>query len=936
MSESNKNATALSLSTASSNIRRPRQRMAQNYLLVWVDVSIDQANKDCQNTMAQLKNVVNDVNLCTEPNQCIQILNQVDSERAFVITSGSLGQHLVSEIHDMPQLDAIYILCGNISRHQEWTQRWTKIKGVHTNIQEICHGLQSAVKQCDQDSISVSFLTVNEMASCENLNQLEPTFMYIEMFKEILLDIKYNRKTRRDLAACCREVFSGNPTELQLIDEFQHDYRPQQAIWWYTRECFTHKLLNQALGILDVYIIINMGFFVRDVHQQIQRLYEQQVSSYGGKSFVVYRGQGFMKLDFEKLQKAKGGIMSFNDFLSTSKAKDVCLEFALRASLKPDMVGILFIMSIDPSVKSAPFASVKEESFFKKEDEILFSVHTVFRVSKIKQMDIKNQLYQVELELTSNDDQQLRLVTDRIPEEAGSNTGWTRLGNLLLQIGQFDKAEELYNVLLEHYDEDEKVHYYNHLGCTKGEEGDYEKTIWYYEQGLKIRQKTLPSNHPLLATSYNKIGNVYNNMGEYLKALLFYEKAHEILKKTLSSNHPLLAVSYNNTALIYDKMGKYSKALSYYEQGLEIYQKTFPSNHPSLATSYNNIGRLYDKMKVYSKSLLYYEKALEIWQKTLSSNHPSLATSYNNIGSVYDNMKEYSKALSYYEQGLEIRQKTLPSNHPSLAMSYNNIGTVYTVMGEYSKALSFCGKTLEIWQKALSSNHPLLAESYNNIGFLYNKMGEYSKALLYYEIALEIRQKTLPSNHNDLAISYNNIGRLYDNMEEYSKALLFCGKALEIWQKILPSNHHDLATSYNNIGLVYDNVGEYSKSLLYYEKALEIQQKTLSSNHPSLATSYNNIGSVYDNMEEYSKALSYHEKALEIRQKTLPLNHPDFAQSYNNIGSVYYKMGERSKALSYFERALDIYQRALPPTHPNIRDLKKGIEIVKEEIIKNG
>ncbi|CAF1450977.1 unnamed protein product [Adineta steineri] len=654
--------------TTTSSIRQSRQRIAQNYLLIWVDASIDQADKDCQNTLAQLKNVVNDVTLSTEPNQCIQALNKVDKERAFVITSGSLGQHLAPEIHDIPQLDAIYIFCGNKSRHEGWVQNWTKIQGIHTNIKDICQALQLTVKQCDQDTIAVSFLAVNDMSSTSSLNQLEPTFMYTQLFKEILLDIEYGNKAIQDLAACCREVFTGNPTELQVINEFERDYRPQKAIWWYTRECFTYKMLNQALRTMDADIIINMGFFLRDVHQQIQKLHGQQVSSYGRKTFVVYRGQGLMKPDFEKLQKAKGGLMSFNNFLSTSKNKEVSLRFARDAAAEVNKVGILFIMSIDPSIKSTPFACITELSYFEtQEEEILFSMHTVFRVAAIKQMSNKNELYEVELELTSDDDQQLRLLTDRIREEAGGGTGWQRLGSLLLKSGQFNKAEELYSVLLEQTsDESEKALYYICLGYVKRNQGDYEKAIWYYEHGLEIQQKTLSSNHPSLATSYNNIGLVYDNMGECSKALSYYEKALEIQQKTLPSNHPLLATSYNNIGSVYYNMEEYSKALSYYEKALEIRQKTLSSNHPDLATSYNNIGLVYSEMGEYSKALSYYEKALEIRQKTLPLNHPSLATSYWCIGSVHENMKDYSKALSYLKRALNIFQQALPLTHPNI------------------------------------------------------------------------------------------------------------------------------------------------------------------------------------------------------------------------------------------------------------------------------
>ncbi|CAF1571622.1 unnamed protein product, partial [Adineta ricciae] len=95
-----------------------------------LNISIDERSKDYQNSLAQLKNVVNNVHLFTQSDQYIQLLNQIDNERVFIIISGYLGQHLTPEIHGMSQLDTIFIYCGNKSRHEEWIKDWTKIKGV--------------------------------------------------------------------------------------------------------------------------------------------------------------------------------------------------------------------------------------------------------------------------------------------------------------------------------------------------------------------------------------------------------------------------------------------------------------------------------------------------------------------------------------------------------------------------------------------------------------------------------------------------------------------------------------------------------------------------------------------------------------------------------------------------------------------------------------
>jgi hypothetical protein len=150
---------AIPPTTASSSAIHPRQRIAQNFLLIWVDTSIDESQHDCQNTLAQLRSVVNDVNIFTQPDQCLQFLDGIQNEKAFIVTSGSLGRHLVPNIHALPQLDTIYIFCANESPHESWTKKWTKIKGIYTEIQCICEELQLAAKQCNQDSIAKSFVS---------------------------------------------------------------------------------------------------------------------------------------------------------------------------------------------------------------------------------------------------------------------------------------------------------------------------------------------------------------------------------------------------------------------------------------------------------------------------------------------------------------------------------------------------------------------------------------------------------------------------------------------------------------------------------------------------------------------------------------------------------------------------------------------------------
>ncbi len=177
-------------------------------------------------------------------------------------------------------------------------------------------------------------------------------------------------------------------------------------------------------------------------------------------SFTVYRGQGMSKTDFDQMTKIKGGLMSFSNFLSTSKNRDISLNFARRALPNSNMVGILFVMVIDPAILTIPFASIVDVSYYQDaENEVLFCMNTVFRIGEIKPMDKNHRLFQVDLTLTSDNDKDLRVLTDRIREETfPDDEGWQRLGLLLKKMGQSEKAQQIFEILLQQTSDDsEKV-----------------------------------------------------------------------------------------------------------------------------------------------------------------------------------------------------------------------------------------------------------------------------------------------------------------------------------------------------------------------------------------------------------------------------------------------------------------------------------------------
>jgi tetratricopeptide (TPR) repeat protein len=630
--------------------------------------------------------------------------------------------------------------------------------------------------------------------------------MYTQILKEILFDIHFHKKSIKDFTNYCRNQFANNEKELNIIDIFERKYHKFKAIWWYTNECFLHRMLNRALRMMKIDIIIKMGFFVCDLHCHIEELHKKQYNDPDQiQSFIVYRGQGLSKTDFNRMIKTKGGLISFNNFLSSSKKQNIALIYARHATNDSDLIGVVFKMMIDPLISSTPFALINDVSFFKEsEQEILFSMHTIFCIGDIHQIEFdNNQVWEVELTLTSDSDQQFNKLIQRMREESQGSKGWFRAGQLLIKLGQFDKAGELYNVLLNQTSNKIEIGYiYHQLGWIEVNLGNYTEAISFFEKSLVIGGKILPLYHPDLATCYDNIGLVYDHMGKYINALSSHEKALEIYRATLLSDHPDLATSLSNIGLVYSKLNEYSKALLSHEEALKIYQKKLPSNHSSLAVSYNNIGLVYDKMNDYSTALWFYDKTLEIYRNTMPSDHPDLAISHQNIGKALEKMCEYSKALSSHEKALVIFQTNFPCDHPYLATCYNYIASVYNNMSEYSKALSFYEKALDIRQKLLPPYHPDLITLYNSMADVYDRMNEYSQALLFYQKLFEICQSNLASDDLLLASVYYKIAKVYCNMGCYNKALPYVEHAFNIGQRALPPNYSDLQTYSITLALV--------------------------------------------------------------------------------------------------------------------------------------
>lgn len=830
----------------------------KKFIIIWLDPDVDELDSDHQSSVNQLRQIVNSVKIFTDVEQCVDFIVDIEDANFFLILSDAIEETVMPLTHDAPQLDSVYVFSNNYSKYEQWMSKWKKIVDVFSNISSICDQLERKIRLREQELIPTNIIPTTSGA---DLNEIDQTFIYLQILTEILLEIDYDKAAKKEFIECCRKQYEDNEVQLHRIDVFERDYELHSALWWYIKESFIVSMLTSALQTQNVTNIIKMGFYIKDLHQQIKEIY---ATTNKNTTMDTYRGQVMAKSEFEKLKKNVGCLIAFASFLSTTTNSVEALLYTECAETDFQLIGTIFEMKIDPSISKNPFVSLSDINDIPFcENEILFSMHTVFRIDAVEH--VSDNLWSVNLTLTSDNDGQLQRLAERLRTEIEGPNPFHRLGKLLIKMGELDKAQEICKTLLEtisNVDLEQLVSLYNQLGYIYKEKGIFLNALFYHQKALENQQKIAPPNHLVLANIYNNIGEVHILSGNYSTALSYYQNALTINLECFSTDRPELATLYNNIGQVYNLMGDYPTALSYFQKTFEIQEKNLVPHQLYRSIKYSETDQPQPSSEGHSITLTHSQTMSEIQEQRLSLDHLNFATTYNNIGRVYCATGEYSMARLNHQKALEIQEKSLSSDHSLLAVAHNNIGQVCHAMKEYRTALEHYQKALEIQQKLVPSTHIDLAMTYTNIAESYIGLGDYLNAIVHYKKVLNIQQVSLPSNHPSLAITYNNIGHTHELRENYPDALYYYGKALRVQQKVLPPNHLSLAMTYSSIGQMHQLTGDMSLALDYHNNTLGIRTQSLPPNDLLLADSHYHIAIALQGLQRFDEAIKHAQCAV--------------------------------------------------------------------------
>ncbi len=403
--------------------------------------------------------------------------------------------------------------------------------------------------------------------------------------------------------------------------------------------------------------------------------------------------------------------------------------------------------------------------------------------------------------------------------------------------GNLEVASKIFDTYLENVSDSTTAQYaivLHKRGNIAMSYGNYQESMQYYENALRIRRKIYGKSHPECASLLINIGCALQNIGRNIESLDYLFQGTEMDKKYSGENSQFYGEDLHNIGNAYYNLRDYVNAEKYYIEAARIKAATVGEDDFDYATTIGMLANLYSDLGQNETAIKYYMKAARII-KGAEGKEDTYANILNSLGTMYSALGNYNKALEKYEEAKKIIESLGMEKSIVYTYNLNNIASAYYFMQNYDKALEIDKQVIEIAKTSSGEISPVYATGLNNIGTIYTEIGEYEKALDYLRRAAEIRKSIFGENNIEYAKSLNNIGNTLmkmGNTETSSETLL---KAYEIAESVFGKGHHETLDYLLNLASCKMLAGEYNAANKYLQKSLEVGSSSLRANFSFLS-----------------------------------------------------------------------------------------------------
>jgi signal transduction histidine kinase len=183
----------------------------------------------------------------------------------------------------------------------------------------------------------------------------------------------------------------------------------------------------------------------------------------------------------------------------------------------------------------------------------------------------------------------------------------------------------------------------NRIGNIYMELGNYRKAIEYYNLSIEQYLTYSTSESGNVLNGMSNIGNVYELMGVKDSALYYQQNVFDVASKNLDRNLVVRAEMMFRMGNAYKLNGNYEKSLEFYKKGIE--EAKIDNDQRNLAMNNLFMAKLYHDMKLPDSTMTYAQNAMQIAKPIYFKKVLYEASLL--ISEVYEEKTDFENAFKY-------------------------------------------------------------------------------------------------------------------------------------------------------------------------------------------------------------------------------------------------------------------------------------------------
>lgn len=512
------------------------------------------------------------------------------------------------------------------------------------------------------------------------------------------------------------------------------------------------------------------------------------------------------------------------------------------------------------------------------------------------------------------------------------------LGYLTYHRGHLNQAKEIYSQLYHHVT---KIHGPQHsyvasaLNClgvvhyhskekldnATDAESSFVTAMKCFKEALAILENLdSETNDADRATVMNNCGRIHVQNNEFDKSLSYYEDALRIRRDCLGMNSLDYAATCFNAGQSYHQKRDLDRAQYLYKEFLRVALLKFGRNHRDVAVVLSGMAQIAQEKHLYDEAEQLYEESLSAGREALGDDHTEIAMLLNRLGNFHFERERLGDALSCYRRGLAIEKKVLPFSHPNILVTLSNIGEICRQMQNWDEAAEIYVEYIGILRRKHGINdHVDTSNVLQTLGLIEYQRGNSPLALEYLEDSLSMRRRLLGNDHVDVSTTLLNIADILSRRRNFTAASELLSEALKIRESACGRNSREVAFVIYNIGLNHSYQSRHEAAILNYSETLRIEKAVLGERHRDVAMTLFKLGEAHKAasnldaaLKSFLESVSILRSPSDVTERAMPSrsDQASIARTLNEIGNIHRSRGDIASMMEALNEASRLYRQA--------------------------